>query len=143
MTEPPPSAALGASHGWIRWLVANRSSARLAFILRLFSMAVNSIMGFGGTPLLTTVLADRMYGTYASFQSALRLAGLGDFGIASAVSFRTGQMIGRGETDRLRPFLASARTVLLFLAVVLTVLFCALSPFLPAWMRFERFATGG
>ena len=136
-TNPECSDA-AAPRGRLRmWLLANRSSARVAFMLRLVAMGVGSVMGFIWTPLLVRAMGDAVYGTFVSFQGALRLAGLGDFGLSGAVAVRTGQMIGRGETDQLQPFLASARTALLFLAVLLGVGMCLLSPWLPGWLDFQ------
>jgi O-antigen/teichoic acid export membrane protein len=125
------------------WLMANRSSARLAFVLRLVAMVIGSVMGFIWTPLLVRSMGDAVYGTFLSFQGALRLAGLGDFGLSGAVAVRTGQMIGRGETDKLQPFLASARTALLLMAVVLGLAMCFLSPWLPHWLDFQEISGAG
>ena len=119
------------------WLLANRSSARLALVLRVVAMGVSSVMGFIWTPLLVRSMGDATYGTFVSFQGALRLAGLGDFGLSGAVTVRTGQMIGRGESDQLQTFLASARTALFVIAIVLGVAMCLLSPWLPGWLDFE------
>lgn len=104
-TNPECSDA-AAPRRWTRaWFLANRSSARLAFVLRLVAMGIGSVMGFIWTPLLVQSMGDAVYGTFLSFQGALRLAGLGDFGLSGAVAVRTGQMIGRGETDKLQAFL--------------------------------------
>ena len=116
------------------WLMANRSSARLAFLLRIVSMAISSVMGFFWTPFFVRVLGDAVYGTFLSFQGATRLAGLGDFGLSGAVTVRIGQMIGRGEMDRLREFLASARTVIFLTAVSIGAVFCVMAPWLPGWL---------
>ena len=127
----------------IAWLMTNRTSARLAFLLRVGTMGISSLMGFIWTPLFVQALGDAVYGTFLSFQGATRLAGLGDFGLAGAVTVRTGQMVGRGEMDRLRPFLESARTVLLLMAIVLGTVFCVLAPWLPGWLDFKQPAGAG
>jgi len=123
--------------GVIGWLKANRSSARLAFVLRVFSMGINALMSLWWTRVFLHVLGDAVYGLFLSFQGATRLAGLGDFGLSGAVAVRSGQMLGRGEEQKLRPFLASARSALLLMAVVLGAGFAALSPWLPRWLDFE------
>lgn len=100
-------------------------------------MLISSVMGFVWTPLLVKALGDSVYGTFLSFQSALRLGGLGDFGLSGAVAVRTGQMMGRGETDTLRHFLSSARTALAAVALIIALMFCVLAPWLPGWLKFE------
>jgi O-antigen/teichoic acid export membrane protein len=140
-----PKCSDGATpRGRVRlWLIANRSSARLAFVLRLVAMGVGSVMGFIWTPLLIRAMGDAVFGTFMSFQGALRLAGLGDFGLSGAVGVRTGQMIGRGDTDHLQPFLASARMILMLMAVALGLAICFLAPWLPHWLDFQDTSGAG
>jgi O-antigen/teichoic acid export membrane protein len=74
---------------------------------------------------------------FTSFQAVPRLGGLGDFGISGAIGVRAGQMIGRNDYDRLRLFLASARTLFLVVAFAAAFVFFALSPWLPHWLSFQ------
>jgi O-antigen/teichoic acid export membrane protein len=125
------------------WLMVNRSSARLGFLLRVISMALSSIMGLLWTPLFLDVLGTSVYGTFLSFQATTRLGAVGDLGLTSGVALRTGQMLGRGEFDQLRPFLASARTALLLSGALVGGGFCVLSPWLPRWLAFENVPAAG
>jgi len=52
-------------------------------------------------------------------------------------------MLARGEHDRLRDLLASARTVFLFLAALTLTGFVALSPWLPQWLHFQAVEGAG
>lgn len=87
--------------------------------------------------MLVARMGDKLYGLFMSFAAIPRLGGLGDMGVSGAISLRTAQMIGRGEHDRLRTFLASARAFVLILSLLLSGLFFLLSPWLPGWFGFE------
>ncbi len=119
------------------WLRANRSSARMAFLLRIATMALGAIMSLVWPRLLLDLIGTAVMGNWIAFQRALRLSGLGDFGLSGALAVRAGQMIGRGEEEKLRPFLASARTVLLGMAMALGLAFCLFAPWIPRWLDFN------
>ena len=125
------------------WLMANRTSARMAMLLRIATLALSSVSSVLWTRLLLGVLGDSVYGSFLSFQRATRLAGLGDFGLSSGLALRVGQFIGRDEPEKLRKFLASARTVQFAVAIGLGLVFCGLSPWLPSWLGFEQNAGTG
>jgi hypothetical protein len=127
-----------AGHRIRSWVMENRASARVALVMRLVTMALGVITSLGWTRVFVQLLGKQIYGLLLTFQNLMRFAGLGDFGISGALGIRTGQMLGRGEQDRLRDFLASARTLLLFLALVISAGFAALSPWLPGWLGFAE-----
>lgn len=128
---------------WRVWMTENRTSARLAFILRLLATAVSSAMSLVWAPLLLAPMGDKLYGLFLSFQMIPRLGGLGDMGITGAISIRTGQMLGRNEQERATRFLASARGLMLIVSPILAVTFFLLSPWLPGWLHFENVPGAG
>jgi O-antigen/teichoic acid export membrane protein len=126
----------------IAWLQRNRTSVRLAFILRLFAMATGALLSLLWTRLLLRAMGDAAYGIFLTFQSVTRLGGLGDFGISGAVGLKAGQMLGRSEDENLRKLLASARSVFLLIAAILFFVLAALSPWLPQWLHFRNDIAG-
>jgi O-antigen/teichoic acid export membrane protein len=122
----------------IAWFKRNRTSVRLAFMLRLFSMAAGAVLSLLWYRLLLRAMGDSLYGIFLAFQSVTRLGGLGDLGISGAIGVRAGQMLGRGEDEKLKKLLASARSIFLFLAGIVFVVFVALSPWLPQWLGFHE-----
>ena len=125
------------------WLLANRTSVRLAFAFRLFGMFAGSLFSLLWTRLLLRAMGDALFGLFLSFQSVTRLGGLGDLGMSGAVALRAGQHLGRGENDQLQRFLASARSLFLLFSVLAVAVFIALSPWLPFWLHFEQLAEAG
>ena len=125
------------------WLLANRTSVRLAFVLRMVSMVVNAVMSLIWTRLLLRAMGDALYGLFVSFQAASRLGGLGDFGMSGGLVLRTGQMLGAKEEEKLRTFLAGARSAFLALALTVALIFLLLSPWLPTWLGFQSVPGAG
>lgn len=125
------------------WLVANRTSVRLAFMLRMVSMAINSVMSLIWTRLLLRTMGDSLYGLFVTFQGVSRLGGLGDLGISGALILRTGQMLGAKEEEKLRTFLAASRSVFLALSLAVALVFLLLSPWLPQLLGFQRVPGAG
>ena len=121
----------------ISWLRRNRTSARMAFVLRMVAMALGSIFGLLWTRLLLHAMGDDLMGLFQSFQALTRLGGLGDFGITGALALTVGTMLGAKDDAGLRKLLASARSLFLVLAVGLCVLFIGLSPWMPKWLGFD------
>lgn len=118
------------------WLNRNRTSARMAFVLRMVTMGVGSLFGLVWTRLLLQAMGAPLLGLFQDFQGITRLGGLGDFGITGALSLKVGTLLGRKDDSGLRALLNSARTLFLLIAVALCVLFIGMSPWLPHWLNF-------
>ena len=125
------------------WLKRNRTSVRMAFVLRIAAMALGSIFGLLWTRLLLHAMGDPLLGLFQNFQALTRLGGLGDLGITGALSLTVGVMLGRKDENGLRTLLASARSLFLLLAVGLCVLFIGLSPWMPGWLSFNAVPNAG
>jgi O-antigen/teichoic acid export membrane protein len=119
------------------WLKRNRTSARMAFVLRMAAMALGSIFGLFWTRLLLHAMGDPLLGLFQSFQALTRLGGLGDLGITGALALTAGTMLGSKDDAGLRKLLASARSLFLILAIGLCVLFIGFSPWMPKWLSFD------
>ena len=119
------------------WLRRNRTSVRMAFVLRMIAMALGSLFSLLWTRLLLRTMGDPLYGLFQNFQALSRLGGLGDLGLSGALAWKAGLMLGSGDEAGLQKLLASARSLFLFLAIALAALFLALSPWLPRWLNFE------
>ena len=133
-------SVLGKARGW---LVSNRTSVRLAFILRIVGMGAGSLLSLWWTRLLLRAMGDDLNGLFLSFAAVTRLGGLGDLGISGAIALKAGQMLGRGQDKQLQHLLASARTLFLALAVALFLAFALPSPWLPAWLHFQSVPGAG
>src|SRR5579862_2596806 len=121
----------------VSWLKRNRTSVRLAFILRMASMALGAFFSLLWGRLLLHTMGDALLGLFQNFQAVTRLGNLGDLGISGALSLKAGLMLGGKDDSDLRRFLASARSLFLLLACTLCGLFLVLSPWLPHWLNFE------
>ena len=119
------------------WLKRNRTSVRMAFVLRVVSMALGSLFSLLWYRLLLRAMGDPLLGLFQNFQALTRLGGLGDFGITGALALKAGTLLGRKDETGLRALLASARTLFLLLSIILCVVFVGLSPWLPEWLNFE------
>jgi O-antigen/teichoic acid export membrane protein len=127
----------------VSWLQRNRTSARMAFLWRMIAMGLGAIFSLVWTRLLLRAMGDPLMGLFQNFQALARLGGLGDFGITGALGLKAGVMLGRRDETGLRDLLASARSLFLFLAVGLCLLFIGLSPWLPKWLNFEAVPGAG
>jgi O-antigen/teichoic acid export membrane protein len=127
----------------IAWFKRNRTSVRLAFILRLVAMGAGALLSLLWYRLLLRAMGDALYGLFLSFLAVSRLGGVGDFGISGAIGIKAGMMMGRGEDEPLRKLLASARSLFLFLAALNVILFAILSPWLPQWLHFQNVPGAG
>ncbi|HWC58938.1 MAG TPA: hypothetical protein VHC44_04520, partial [Verrucomicrobiae bacterium] len=127
----------------ISWLQRVRTSARMAFVWRMVAMGLGSFLGLLWTRLLLRAMGDPLMGLFQNFQALTRLGGVGDFGITAALSLTVGAMLGRRDEAGLQALLASARTLFLFLACGLCVLFLSLSPWLPKWLNFAAVPGAG
>lgn len=127
----------------ISWLQRNRTSARMAFLLRMVAMALGSLFSLVWYRLLLDVMGKPLYGLFLLFQAVTRLGGLGDFGITAALGLKVGALIGRGDDTGLKALLASARSLFLVLAAALCFLLIGLSPWMPRWLGFETVPEAG
>src|ERR1041385_5149174 len=125
------------------WLQRNRTSVRLAFILRFISMTLSVALSLFWSRLLLRAMGDTLNGLFIAFQGVARLGGLGDLGMGGAVGLRAGQMLGASDEPRLRLFLANARGVFLALGISACAVLLVLSPWLADWLRFENTAGSG
>lgn len=121
-----------------QWLLDQRTSVRLAFILNVIAMGTNALLSLLWTRALLKVLGDSTYGLFLSFLGVTRLGGLGDLGVTGAVAIRSGQAIGRGDIDWLRSFLPAARALSLVVILLLSLAFLVTSPWLPGWLGFKE-----
>src|SRR5215831_5811689 len=127
----------------VSWLQRNRTSVRMAFILRMVAMTSGIFFSLMFTRLLLRSMGDSVYGLFVSFQGITRLGGLGDLGLSGAVALIVNMRLGKGEDDYLRDLLASARMMFLFLAFALCAVFAVLSPWLPSWTGFREVPGSG
>lgn len=129
--------------GIASWLQRNRTSVRMAFVLRIVSMVLASLLGLLWYRLLLRAMGDPLYGLLQNFQALTRLGGLGDLGLSAALALKVGLMLGSGEEVELQRLLASARSLFLFLTMGLTLLFVGLSPWLSRGLNFAGVAGAG
>jgi O-antigen/teichoic acid export membrane protein len=135
---PAASQSAMSSPSRIRdWLMRNRTSVRLAVALRMVAMGLGSLLSFVWTRLLLRAMGDELNGLFTTFQGVTRLGGLGDLGMGAVVGVKGGEMLARGDEDKLRKLLASARSLFGCLAALIFVGFLVFSPWLPAWLRLE------
>ena len=118
------------------WLVNNRASSRIAFGMRIATLGIGTVLSLFWQWAFVNLMGKHVYGVLLSFQQVTQFAGVGDFGVCGAIGLRTGQMLGRGEQDRLHSFLASARTLFLCISLLISCGFAILSPWLPGWLGF-------
>lgn len=125
------------------WLQRNRTSVRMAFILRIAAMTAQVFLSLLFTRFLLLSMGKSVNGLFVSFQGITRLGGLGDLGLSGAVALIVNMRLGKGEDDDLRKLLASARTLFLFLALGLCVVFAVFSPWLPRLTGFREVPGSG
>ncbi len=121
----------------IDWLRKNRTSARVAFGLRLFVMGANGVGSMVWTRLLLRAMGNQMNGLFIAYQAVVSLGGLGDLGMGGAVALRAGQALGRRDETGLRSFLANARSVFFILSLCTFAALFVLAPWLPKWLHFK------
>src|SRR3569833_2862599 len=98
----------------IDWLRRNRTSARVAFGLRLFVMGANGLCSFFWTKLILRAMGDRLNGLFIAYQTVVTLGGLGDLGLGGAVGLWAGQALGRRVVVGLCSFFVFVCFVFLF-----------------------------
>ena len=118
------------------WLKRNRTAVRMAFVLRMIGMGLGSLFSMLWYRLLLRAMGDPLYGLFQNFQAVTRLGGLGDLGLSGALALKAGLMLGSGDKPGLQRLLASARSLLLLLAVGIAVVFVGMSPWLSQGLNF-------
>src|ERR1035438_4562056 len=100
------------------WLLAQRSSPRLAFLLQIACRALTSICSLLWVPLLLRSMGQALNGLLLTFQSITSMGGLGDLGMGGLVSIQTSRMLGQGKEEEMRKFLAAARAFFAIMALL-------------------------
>ena len=122
-----------------RWLLAQRSSPRLAFLLQIWCRVLTALCSLVWIPLLLGSMGKALNGLWLSFQSIASMGGLGDLGMGGLVNIQTSRMLGQGKEAELRKFLAAARGFFGIVALAAAGIFLAVSPSLLRWQKFEDF----
>jgi len=125
------------------WLMRNRTSSRLAFILRIIVMGVGAGISLFWTRWLLEAMGAPLNGLFLTFLAIAQLGGLGDFGFGAAMGVRTIGHLARGENEECRQFLANVRSVFLALALFFLLVFSLLSPWLPGWLGLSPVSGSG
>jgi O-antigen/teichoic acid export membrane protein len=119
----------------LAWAATQRSSVRLALILRIITMVAGAVLSLVWTRLLLRSMGDFSFGVFQSFSAVTRLGGVGDLGITGALAVKVGQGIAR-EDEKLEHYLPAARALVFLVALVLGSVFLIFSPWLPGWLGF-------
>jgi O-antigen/teichoic acid export membrane protein len=119
-----------------RWLLAQRSSPRLAFLMQIGCRALTALCSLVWTPLLLRSMGSSLNGLLLNFQSITSMGGLGDLGMGGLVNIQTSRLLGQGKEGELRKFLASARAFFGIMALLGAVIFLVISPGLLRWQKF-------
>ena len=120
-----------------RWLLAQRSSPRLAFLLQIGCRALISLGSLLWIPLLLRSMGQALNGLLLNFQSITSLGGLGDLGMGGLVNIQTSRLLGQGKEAELRKFLAAARAFFGIMALLAGGIFLVIAPGLLHWQKFE------
>ena len=126
-----------------RWLLAQRSSPRLAFLLQIGCRVLTSLFSFLWIPLLLGSMGKALNGLFLNFQAIASMGGLGDLGMGGLVSIQTSRLLGQGKDDELRRFLAAARAFFGIMALLAGGIFLVIAPGLLRWQKFETVAGAG
>jgi O-antigen/teichoic acid export membrane protein len=120
-----------------RWLVAQRSSPRLAFLLQIGCRVLTSVFSLLWIPLLLGSMGKALNGLLLNFQSITSMGGLGDLGMGGLVNIQTSRLLGQGKEVELRKFLAAARGFFGIMALVAGGVFLAIAAGLLHWQKFD------
>ena len=120
-----------------RWLLARRSSPRLAFLLQIGCRVLTSVLSFLWIPLLLGSMGKALNGLLLNFQSIASMGGLGDLGMGGLVNIQTSRLLGQGKEEELRRFLAAARAFFGVMALVVGGVFLVIAPGLLRWQKFD------
>jgi O-antigen/teichoic acid export membrane protein len=121
----------------VDWLRPQRTSVRLAFLLRTVSMVVGSLAGLVWTRVLLNSMGEQSFGLLLSILAVIQLVAAGDQNIGAAIALRVGQSLGSNEPAPLQSLLAAARGLYLALAICVSGLLLLVAPLLPSWLGFE------
>ena len=119
-----------------RWLLAQRSSPRLAFLLQIGCRVLTSLCSLVWIPLLLGSMGKALNGLFLNFQSLASMGGLGDLGMGGLVNIQTSRLLGQGKEPELRGFLAAARGFFGLMALAAAGIFLIISPGLLRWQKF-------
>ena len=119
------------------WLLAQRSSPRLAFLLQIGCRALTAICSLLWVPLLLRSMGQGLNGLLLAFQSITSMGGLGDLGMGGLVSIQTSRMLGQGKEEEMRKFLSAARAFFGIMALLAGAVFLVIAPRLLRWQQFE------
>src|SRR5262249_11528553 len=119
-----------------QWLWEQRNNTRLAYMLQLMTRVLSGFIGLAWFRLLNGAMGAPAYGVCLTFQKLVTLGGLGDLGMGGVIGIRTGQYLGAKKEPELLKFLATGRTIFLFLAVAAGGGVFLLSPWLSEWLHF-------
>ncbi len=120
-----------------RWLLAQRSSPRLAFLLQIVCRVLTALCSLLWIRLLLKAMGPALNGLFLNFQSITTLGGLGDLGMGGLVNIRTSRLLGQGKEAELRSFLAAARAFFGIMALLAGAVFLVIAPGLLRWQKFE------
>lgn len=126
-----------------RWLQAQRSSPRVAFLLQIGCRALTALCSLLWIPLLLHSMGKALNGLFLNFQSIVSMGGLGDLGMGGLVNIQTSRMLGQGKEAELQKFLAAARAFFGCLALVGGLAFLLIAPSLLRWQKFETITQVG
>jgi O-antigen/teichoic acid export membrane protein len=119
------------------WLLAQRSSPRLAFLLQIGCRVLTAVCSLLWIPLLLGSMGRALNGLLLNFQSITSMGGLGDLGMGGLVNIQTSRLLGQGKEPELQRFLAAARAFFGIMALVAGGIFLCIAPRLLHWQKFE------
>ena len=77
-----------------RWLLAQRSSPRLAFLLQIGCRVLGALLSLMWIRLLLASMGATLNGLWLTFQSLASMGGLGDLGMGGVVNIQTSRLLG-------------------------------------------------
>jgi O-antigen/teichoic acid export membrane protein len=126
-----------------KWLLAQRSSPRLAFLLQIGCRVLTALCSLLWIPLLLGSMGKALNGLFLTFQSIASMGGLGDLGMGGLVNIQTSRLLGQGKEAELRKFLAAARAFFGIMALLAGGIFLIISPGLLRWQKFATVPQAG
>jgi O-antigen/teichoic acid export membrane protein len=130
-------------HRLTRWLLTQRSSPRLAFLLQIGCRALTSLLSLLWIPLLLGSMGKPLNGLFLNFHSIVSMGGLGELGMGGLVNIQTSRLLGQGKEHELRKLLATARAFFGVMALLAGGVFLVIAPGLLRWQKFDTVAGVG